>query len=278
MVSEFIENAWNAFKRNFWTILGARIIEFVILGVVALIFFALAMVLFIPGLIAALAGGTLTSGAIIALILQSIPAIIVAVIGLIVVIILAVEFEAGLIGIYADSLKGKAKIETMFDVMKKKFWSVLGANLLVLVILLILVGVLVLPFAALMVVSPLMLAPMVVGLIIVALISLLFILVNQAIVVGNTSAIGAIEQSVGIVKRNYLPALAIYLIFLVINLILMAIGITPVLSAIMLIIILLVVAPLQMTAFTAFYNAKSKAIKAPAVPKIKAKSPAKKKR
>ncbi len=267
MVSEFIEKAWNAYKRNFWTILGARILEFVIVGVVALIILAIAFAMFLQNLMTIIGSGMtkdcmtkdcMLNGASsqvwIKLLLSSIPAILVAVIGIAIALILFVEFEAGLVKIYADSLKGKAKLDDLFYALKNKFWSVLGANLMVLLIALVLVAVLIFPAVILMVVSPLAGIPLLlIGIIIIFLVMLLFFVVNQAIVLGNKGAAESIDVSIRTIKANYFSALALALIFFAINLILQLMGISPFLIIPMLI-SLLVVAPLQMISFTAFYN------------------------
>jgi len=259
MVGDFIAKAWDAYKKNFWTILAAKILEFVIVGVVGLIFLAVAILMFVPGLMSALSSGTITTQVLVSLLLGSIPSIIIAVVGIIVVVILFIEFEAGLVGMYAESLKGRTEIGTMFSTMRKKFWSILGVNILVLLIALLLVAVLILPAVLFLALSPILgILVLMIAIIIVVLIMLFFNLVNQSVVVGNKSAGQALEQSFSVVKANYLSILALVIIFIVISMVVMLIGMVPFLYIPMLLVNLLAIAPLQMLSFTAFYNAKTR--------------------
>ncbi|MBI5061840.1 MAG: hypothetical protein HZB67_06040 [Candidatus Aenigmarchaeota archaeon] len=270
MVSEYIEKAWAAYKKNFWTIISAKILEFVIVGIVLLVFLATAFAMFLPNLMTAMTSGTTNLQVIMLLLFSSIPALIMAIIGVVITVILFIEFEAGMVGIYADSLKGKARLETLFSVMKEKFWSVLGANLLVMLISLLLACIFIFPALLLLAVSLMIGIPvLVIGIIVVLLVVVLFSVVNQAIVIDGNSAAAALEKSVKVIKANYLSAIALILIFFVINMVLQIIGMAPMLMIPMLIIVLLVVAPLQMISFTALYLEKSGAAPAPRAAKPK---------
>jgi len=137
MVFAYIKKAFNAYKRNFTTIIGALLIVYAIVfglimvGLIPLV--SNAPELFLQGSLQTenteqldlLIGDTASIGSSIALF----------VLLMAIAIILGMILQAGLIRTYADCLKGKGKILTMFKIAKQKFLTILGANLILLLIM-----------------------------------------------------------------------------------------------------------------------------------------------
>jgi len=247
MVVEHIEKAWKAYRKNFWQIIGATILYFtIVIGV------------FIISFIPLLFSGLLTvsefmTSAQFRFNTNLVTSIFIFFVGLITAMILSIVLYGGLVGVYADALKGKAEFQKMFEVARKKFFTIFGANALAGIIL---AGIFLIAFAisaAFSLVSyTIFFVFFILGLIIAFLLSLLFSLVNQAIIVDNKKAIDSVKKSIDVVKSNYLQFLALTIIFGVIWII---ISFVPLLGFI---VNLLVVVPVSGIAYTAFYLAKRK--------------------
>lgn len=254
MVTEFIENAWKAYRNNFWQIIGAIIILGVI--VFGIIFISLLPLL---GFISSGITTEISSQAISVFILQNLSSLIlyglVSLIGIIVAFIISIELSAGLIGVYRDALKGKADLKTMFSVAKEKFWTILGANLLAGLLVTGIFVLTLLPGILLVNISSLSIVLFILGLITAILLSLLFSLVNQAIVVDNEKAVNSIKKSYFVVRKNYLELLGLIIILVVISFVL---SLIPLIGKV---INWLLVTPVFGLAITSFYITKTKKVK-----------------
>ncbi|MFQ6020550.1 MAG: hypothetical protein ACE5J4_00825 [Candidatus Aenigmatarchaeota archaeon] len=247
MVVELIEKSWNAYKKNFWTIIGALVILLVA-----------SVLLILIGIV------PLYMGVSVSAMLAQNPALLFASFVIIAIgIILGMLLGAGLIGIYADALKRKAKINTMFRIVKQKFWTILGANILVGVISMIILGLALTPLFALtasggtltLTTGVTSVALTMTGIIIAVLILLLFALTNQAIVIDNLKAVPSIKKSVNVVKTNYLQFLLLVIIIGIFSII---VNFIPIIGFFL---NLFLVSPIGGIAFTAFYINKRRVIK-----------------
>lgn len=256
MVLKFIEKAWKTYRKNLPTLIGAVILVFVIT-------FAIFLLTFLPFFLTFLSFGAMEpqqmAAAGIMMSMFSPLNIVLAGIGIIAMAIVGTILGAGLIRLYYEALRNtkKVKIETVFKTAKDKFFPILGANALVWLIMAGVGTVLIIPGFYLMAtqatvslsVFPLIL--LVSGFIVTGLIGVLFILVNQAVVIGNKKAVDAVKQSVDIAKKNYTGLLGLVLIFLGLGYL---VGLIPAIGEIISVIIsIIVINPLGGLSYTYFY-------------------------
>lgn len=251
-IKEHIENAWNAYRNNFLTIIGAQMIAITIV---------LGLMMFVVGGMALSARPFVDAEGIIseeyAPQIMASPYFILSGLLFIIVILVALVLRAGLIGVYMDALgKKNVKIDTMFAVAKEKYKTVIGAQLFVVAILLMSGAVLFFPTLYVLA-GNLALLDIVITLevIIFSLFALLFSLINQAVVVGGEKAIDAVRKSYAVVRGNYIQFLALVLVFFAVD---FAISYIPV---IWIVISLLFIQPVSALAYTSFYIERAKATK-----------------
>jgi len=255
MAVEYITQAWNAYRKNFWQILGGMLI--VAMAVIGIIIAAgLPAFIKLASYFAAAPAGGLGGGLTQFLFdggVQSLFALLVA--GAAVAIIVGTALEAGLVKMFADALKGKAEISAIFAVAREKFWTILGANALAGLIKLALLAVLVFPPIIGHSLGGITLMTYVVwlysGIIIYMFLALPFSLVNQSIVVGNCRAVDSVKKSFSIVKENYLQFLALAVLMSIIALL---VSLVPVFGSFA---SFFAITPIAGLAYTAFYLAKA---------------------
>ena len=257
MVTQHVTEAWKAYKRNLWDIIASLIVMWIVIAVPFLI--ALIPVLFVlsSGVVAI---GTLRSASAMQALFQvlatNIPMLIISVVFFIVAILAAIALSGGFIKVIYDSLKGRARVDTMINVARKKFWTIIGANLLAGVLIILVLLVIVFPIAIVASVSSLstVLSTLLflVGIAVWVLFIVLFGFVNQAVVIDNYKATDAVSYSVKIVSRNYLNLWALFLIFGLISVILSFI---PIIGFI---VINFVISPLAILAYTSLYIRRKK--------------------
>ncbi|MCK4555390.1 MAG: hypothetical protein KAT83_02180 [Candidatus Aenigmarchaeota archaeon] len=248
-LTEHIKNAWNAYKKNFWTIIGAHLIAAaIILGMMLLVAggLALSAMPFVD------AEGNISEEY--APQIMASPYFILSGLVFIITVFVALALRAGLIGVYRDALgKKKAKIDTMFSVAKEKYKTVIGAQLFAVLVLLVGAAVLFIPTIAVLAGNIALLdTVLTIEVIIFLLFALLFSLINQAVVVSGERAIDAVKKSYAIVRGNYIQFLALVLVFFAADLI---IGYIP---KVWILISLLLVQPLSALAYTSFYIERAK--------------------
>jgi len=267
MCVEFIERAWNAYKRNFWQIVCAIILIYGIL-------IGLAIVCFMPLFGAILLSINIGVGNVQNILIQAITnplVLFLTSLGLLVICIAGAELGAGLTKLYADALKGRVNIEAMFFIIKKKFWTILLANFLRGLIIIGVFALLLSPYLIFLLTKSYYISAffLIVGVASAFLLSLLFSLVNQAVVIDNFNAIESIKKSVEIIKSNYLQFLVLFSILMVLSLI------TSFLEWVGMLINLFLITPITMLSFTSFYLEKRKK---PLKRRLKKKSVKRKKR
>ncbi len=247
MVTEFIGKAWKAYTKNFWQVVGATVLLLVLVAGVVLV-----------GVVPLLFSGLLTISEVLTaaqfqLSTGLVASIFIFFAAIIAAMILSVALGGGLVAVYADALRGKAKFQTMFSVARKKFFRILGANALA---GLIIIGIYIMAFALSaafsLISSALFLAFFILSFIAAALISILFSFVNQAVIIDNRKAVDSVKTSVRVIKSNYLQFLALIIVLSVITII---ISFVPILGFVL---NWLVVGPVSGIAYTAFYLAKRK--------------------
>ncbi len=263
MIEEFLSKSWDAYRRNFLQIIGGLLI-------IILVMFGIIIVSALP-LVAKLIGYLSASSNVQSAMFQFLmdggvrfsAALLVT--GAIIALAISTLLEAGLVKMFADALKGKAEIGTMLSVARKKFWTILGANVfaglikLALLFDLVLMPLLIMMYESAYSASNTYYVPNIGitlwlygGLITFLLLSLPFTLVNQFVVVGNLKAVEAVKKSFSVVRRNYLQFLSLIVVLSIISI---AVSIIPIFGSL---INFFAVVPVTGIAYTAFYLEKVK--------------------
>ncbi len=280
MVTEYFNKAWAAYKNNFWQISGAMItFMFIILFFISIITFSLSIYTtpMTPEnshvIIKSVSGAAQIE------LRDTAPApnplmLLVEIALLLIMFLVTIALGAGIVRIYADALKGKAKIKTMFTVAKQKFLTIVGAKIIV---MLIVIPLYLLAFVISLLLSGtselLAILYFMLLLIPIMFFSILFSLTDQAVVIGNYSALESVKKSFNVVKSNYLEFLALILISIIILLIF---SLIPFIGSF---INFIAITPIIGIAYTAFYLDKTHAGRTLKKKKIgKRNSTAKKKR
>lgn len=259
MVFEYMEKAWIAYKKNFWTILIAIILQILIPAVPIII--GLLPWIFILPFSRIIDPSTL--------ILSNLGILSFSIVMFLVGLLTSVVLNGGFVKMLQEALRGKTKFETMLVTAKEKFWTILGANLIVLFIILFLVAILLIPIAVLTGFSFVQLSSIsslpylvvifsviVLDIIFLVLFSIFFLFVNQAVVIDNLNAFQSVKKSFEFSKKNYATILALFLIFFFLNM-----GLTNVLSLLGSILIWFLTSPLLLLSYTAIYLEKRKKAK-----------------
>ncbi len=257
MIEEYLSKSWDAYKKNFWQVIGGLLL-------ISLIMFGVIVASALP-LVASFIGYSSIYSNIQTAFFQfvmdrgTLLSAILFVAGIIVALLISTVLEAGLVRMFADALKGKAEIRTMFSVARKKFWTILGANVLAGIIKLALLLVLVVPSVIAYSLEGISAVAYVAwlygGLIVYMLAVLPFSLVNQFVAVGDSKAVESVKKSFHLVKGNYLQFLGLVVVLILIS---VAVSIVPFLGSM---INFFMVVPLTGMAYTAFYLAKAKVVK-----------------
>lgn len=263
MATEFVSQAWNAYKKNFWQLIGAMALYIAIIFVLALVLLVPLFMAFIPSTsiesqitIESMSGSQTKSGLYPALN----PYMIAAAGAVIIVMMLAmIALRAGFVRVCADALRGKANLGTMFSVARKKFRTIIAANLLVLLLLLPLYLLALLMALLVSGAAPLaFFTYFIILLIPIALIAILFSLVDQSVVVGDCRAVEAVKKSLSIIKANYLQFLGLIIIIAAIS---MLVSFVPIIGSLISIFLVAPIADLSYTAFYLHKTAGKKAVK-----------------
>jgi hypothetical protein len=257
MVFGYIDKAWIAYKKNFWQIIIAIILQFLITAV-PIIIGLLPWIFILPF-------SKITD--LKTLILSNLGILSFSIVMFIAGCLVSVLLNGGFIRMLYEALRGKTKFETMLVTAKERFWTILGANLIVLLVLLsIIFAFLLVPIAVLTgfsvtSLSQSILLPylivifsiIVLGVIVSVLFSIFFVFVNQAVVINNLNAVQSVKKSFDVSKKNYISILALFLIFFFFNA-----GLTNILSLLGSVLIWFLTAPLLLLSYTAFYVDKIK--------------------
>lgn len=239
MATEHIEAAWKALRRNpIPVMLGELLVVFVVL---------LIMFLGIVPLIGVVATADFTQGGqqAVTAILAHKGALAAAAVGLILSILLGAALSGGLVGMFAQALKGRTRLGVILDVAKKHWLSFIGVQLLELLLVCLAFFILFLPL--------LLLGPVGVwvgisfGLIAMLVMSVLLVYAPMAVAVSGLNAIDAVTRSINVGMANFWSTLAIFAIFVVLN---MVLSFVPAIGGLVSIVVL---APLQLLTFTSLY-------------------------
>lgn len=256
---DYIEKGWKAYKNNFWSIVIALILQLV------LTFIPFVIGLIPWGIILFYSGIGLTESNLSSLILSNLGVLSFSILMFIFGFLISMVLNGGFVRMLYESLRGKAKYETMLKTAKEKFWSILGANLLVLVIFMLIMAIFFAPLLILANISSLpffansflyvivLFSVVILGVIVLTLVSVLFVFVNQAIVIDNLRAFDAVKKSFEVSKKNFLGVFFLFLLFFLLNN-----GLENVLSIFGSIISIFVTTPLLLLSYTAFYVDKRK--------------------
>lgn len=249
MVLNYIEKAFEIYKKNFSNLVLMQFVILVISGIVFLIGFLPLLILyfttrgtpFFQILFSPFGIATLSFS------------VIIFAIGMLVSWVL----EGGYTRVIYESLKGKVRWETLWKTVRTKYKTFIGARFIVLVVLGIILSIFILPFILSFVtlktttIRPLFLASsilmLLVGVLITFLVGILFILKYQAIVIDNLGAIDAIKRSISIAKKNYFQLLLLAIVIAIIN------GVASLIPYVGAVIAAVFVSPLVMITYTLFY-------------------------
>ena len=257
-VIEYIDKTWIAYKKNFWSIIIALIIQ-ILISSVPIIIGLLPWIFILP----------FSKGALItSLILSNLGVLSFSIIMFIIGILVSVVLNGGFVRMLYEALRRKTRFEIMLKTAKERFWTILGANLIVLLIFLVIITVLFAPIAILFGFSNLsfqsssflylvaVFSVLILGIIVLVFVSIFFVFVNQAIVIDNLRAVQAVKKSFEVSKKNFLSIFFLFLIFFIFNS-----GLYNVFSIFGSIIAWFVTTPLLLLCYTAFYVDKRKKIK-----------------
>jgi len=249
MAIESMRQAWNAYTRNFWTMIAALLLCVVIILILVIpmgVAFGVYMIqMGIPNNPAAFSYAMMNPALIAGFVIVSI-----------LLTIVIMELYAGMIGLAKNSLGRRPSLNVMLRTMKKKFWNILGLNVILAVIILAVFLVTMIPFFALMASAQIVAGAVafLVGMVVTALVGLFFMLSNQALVCSDLTIIDSIKTSFNIVKKNYLDFFVLVLIFFVAAFL---IGFMPIAGFL---INWFLVLPLLIISMTVFYLNRKKAI------------------
>ncbi len=207
---QYIRRAFDAYKRNLLTIIGAVLALLLIAG-------ALAAVGLLPigfTVLETISGGVVDTSALISAIFQSTSSLAFAAIFLIAAGIAAVSLSAGIVKVYANALAGKANVRAMFSVAREKWLTAVGAMLIMIFVLGAVAA------AASLIGLSLGLFGAVLTPAVILIVSIFFIYVNQSIVLSNLRALQAVQNSISFAKKNFIPTLGLLVIFVGISTIL----------------------------------------------------------
>ncbi len=256
---EYIEKAWIAYKKNFWQIFAAillQILVFLVPVIIGLMPWVFVLTPFSRDI-------NLTKA-----MLDNLGIFSFSVVMFIVGILASTILKGGFVRMLYESLNRRTRFEVMFKTVQSKFWTILGANLIVLLILFVIVVAVFSPATILISFSgfSLQTAPtsylffiflsIILGAIILVLFGILFIFINQAVVIDNLSAFQAVKRSFVISKRYFLSVLFLFFMFFFFNA-----GLNSVLRLLGTLLTLFVTSPLVLLSYTAFYVDRRKKVK-----------------
>ncbi|MEM5785377.1 MAG: hypothetical protein QXN00_01580 [Candidatus Aenigmatarchaeota archaeon] len=241
MVEKYFKQAFDAFSKNWLSLILGLFVIFIIIGVFMGI-----------GLVAGIASigiANLTSPqALMTSIFSGLSIVsIMMLIGTLVGLILFV----GYIRLCADSIKGKASLSSMFSVAKENAITTIITSIILSIILTILFAPLTILLSASLIATPTNLMNIgitaLIGSIITYLIIILFALSFHGIAIDNLGPIETIKKSISIVMKNYILVLLISIIYLILYTV---INFIPLIGSL---ISLFVIIPMCLISLTAIY-------------------------
>ncbi len=248
MLTEYVGNAWAAYKRNFSSIIFAHLLMLLITSMVA-VAGLLPLISKFPTLIGG--GPESLRTALIAIVQQSLPTVLFTLLMIIVAFFLMSVLSGGLIRMYYEALKGKTKINTMLRTAKEKFFTIILADILVILLFGVGTMVFVMIIAALIIAIPAFLVLgvllAILGILGISVLALFVTLFMQPIVIDNKGPWDSIRASYRIVRKNFTEFLGLVIVFAITAIVVSAIPFIGFL------INLFLIAPVQLLSYTAFY-------------------------
>lgn len=246
---EFIEKAWVSLKKNFWQFVIALILQMFIVSIPFLIgVLPWIVILFSTGLKTGIAS----------LLMSNLGVLSFSAVMFIIGILLSTVLGGGFTRMAYESLRGRTDYDTMFETAKKKFWTIIGADSIFILILLIIVSSIFVPIIKLGNLSFLSQASFfyifiifsitALGVLFTVIVSIFFVFVNQAIVIDNLKALEAIKKSFDTAEKNFKSIFFLFIIFFLVNA-----GLESILSVIGSVVVLFVISPLALISYTALY-------------------------
>jgi len=245
----FIERAWMSYKKNFWQFVIALILQMFIVSIPFLIgVLPWIVILFSTGM----------NAGVVSLLMSNLGVLSFSIVMFIIGILLSAVLGGGFTRMAYDSLRGRTSYETMLKTAKEKFWTIIGADLVFLLTVLIIISVIFVPIMTLGNLSALsqvsffyafiIFSIAALGVIVLVIVSIFFVFINQAIVVDNLKALEAIKKSFETAEKNFLSIFFLFLIFLLINS-----GLENILSIAGSLIVFFVTTPIVLISYTALY-------------------------
>jgi len=254
MIREYYRQAWKAYKRNWKAFSGTLLVYFIAL---ILVFVAV----FIP--IAPNFEGVETEEQMIQTFQTSFmnPTFI-ATIGILMLIVLlsSVAISLGWVQMTKEALTGKTSWKSIMPAVKKNFFTGLKAYILMMIIAVVLAIPLVISFTI-----NIFLAGLLYIVFIVVMIH--FSLHQQAIVLDNHGAVASLKKSFKIVNKNFIEFIKLVLGYVIVS---MAFGLLDIIGVpIGTILQMLILVPVYMIAYTAFYLDRKTPKKTAKYPKLR---------
>lgn len=206
----YIEKAWAVFRKNFWDVIKANLLIFFIPAA----FVIVGILPFFSILAPIIKESVVPEPEIIAELIVSSGINNILFLGfmLLLAVVSSIVLKAGIIKMYAEMLKGKSRINVLFETAKEKFWTILCANVFVLVLSFLIMGLLFVPLSFAPEYIGSYLNP--IGGVLIMLVQIFFIFVNQSIVIRNKRALESVKESFGFSKANFLRVLVIFGLFM----------------------------------------------------------------
>jgi len=250
MVIEHIEKSWKAYRKNFWPIITAVVLQIMLAGIP----FLIGVLPWIFIILSSKGVGTTT------LLLSNLGALSFSIVMFIIGFLISIALTGGFVRMLYEALRGKTRYETMLKTAKRKFWTIIGANSIFILFFILLI---VLVFSPLLILTGFstvfstgssfatlitIFLIGVLGSILLILVSVFFIFINQAIVIDNLRAIPSIEKSFQVSKKAYLTVIGLLIIFILINS-----ALATVFSVVGMVLETFVTGPLLLLSYTSVY-------------------------
>ncbi len=241
MVFEYLRQAWDAYRRNYLNFIGGLLLMALPLVPVFLLGIGFILAPFAAQLYP-LEGFPVLNGA------QTAAFLLAGALLMAGGWVYAVVMGAGYVGMCAGALKGRTSVRTMLIIARDRWKPAVGAGLLSMLISLvalvpIFLGMLVMYSGAGNLLTGLGVAT---GFVASFVIGVLLAFVFPALVVDRLGAVGSVKRSIRVGMDNFLNALVLMVVFSALGGLLAYYGPLTVL-------VFLVLAPLEQTAFTALY-------------------------
>lgn len=242
MVFEYVQRAWEAYKKNAMSFVVAQLVALIIVGIIAGIGIGI-----IFGSVGISSLMELTRPDVLLPRIVSVFSLLAglgtAIVFFVIALLVCVFLTTGIYGMAAQSLRGKTRVETMFEVAKKRGITGVLNSIVVCIIALVLLIVLV---AGLGMALPI--SGFIIGMILFFLIMIFFSLTFPGIIVDGLGAIESIEKSFNIVKKNYFKIFGLLLFYIIVGIV---VSFIPILGAL---ISLFVITPMLYISLVFFYK------------------------